>query len=103
MLDDDGLLRGHSVMACECLREFCLFCAFRLLACTRCGALGTAWPDECPGRQMTRDEVGEVYYGRLNYRGGTWYGEPSRVMALMRGHEGNDPRSAVCDLPVRDP
>lgn len=71
-------------MRCECLREFCLFCHGRLLGCTLCGALGTVWPDECPGRPLDRREVIEVNAGRLNYRAGTWrYGEPCQVMALM--------------------
>ena len=85
MPDEGGLLRGHVALRCECLREFCLFCGHgRLLSCTRCGALGTVWPDDCPGRPLDVHEVAEIYAGRLNYRGGTWHGEPSQVMCWMK-------------------
>lgn len=82
--DEGGLLRGHVAMRCECLREHCLFCHGRLLSCTRCGALGTVWPDDCPARPLSPHEAVEIYAGRLNYRDGTWYGEPSQVMRWMQ-------------------
>lgn len=103
MLDreDPGLLRGHVAMTCECMREFCVFCRFRLLACTRCGALGTVWPDDCPGRPLDVREVVEIYNGRLNFRDGTWHGEPSQVMTLMQTRgRGDGPRSTMRDLSV---
>jgi hypothetical protein len=95
------LLGGHVPMACECLRDYCLFCRGRLLACTRCGALGTVWPDECPGRQMSMHEVDEINAGRLNYRDETWRGEPSQVAAALRGRWEHGQGPAVCYLPVR--
>lgn len=84
MPDENGLLRGHTALRCECLREFCLFCHGRLLSCTRCGALGTVWPDDCPGRPLSYFEVVEIHAGRLNFRNGTWFGEPSLTMQWMR-------------------
>jgi hypothetical protein len=55
-----------------------------LLSCTRCGALGTVWPDDCPGRPLLVAEIIEINAGILNFRNGTWCGEPSMIMQCMR-------------------
>ena len=50
----------------------CQFCDGGLFACSVCGAFEGATPDDCPGEQMTYEQSGKVYAGKLNYRDGAW-------------------------------
>lgn len=71
----------HVYFACTCYRTACMFCDGGLSACTVCDAFEGAWPDECPGERMTREQSDAVYAGMLNYRDGAWReGECCRVM-----------------------
>lgn len=58
----------------------CMFCDGGLSACDTCGAFEGAWPDECPGRQMSAETSDDVYQGKLNYRNGCWHPECCQVM-----------------------
>ena len=53
----------------------CQFCDGGLSGCVVCGAFEGAWPDDCPGEQMTADQSDAVYAGLLNYRDGAWRDE----------------------------
>jgi len=66
----------------------CMFCEGGLSACSVCGAFEGAWPDECPGEQMTAEQVDAVYAGRLNFRDGAWHpDECCQVMRPVRDRE----------------
>jgi hypothetical protein len=83
---------GHIAFVCSGEHEdggwSCMFCAGGLAACTRCTAFEGAWPDECPGEDMTSEQFDAVYAGRLNFRDGAWHpDECCQVMRPVRDRE----------------
>lgn len=77
----DGYLPdGHRLVVCKGCEHGCMFCEGGLSACRDCGALEGAWPDNCPGKQMTEEQSLKVYAGELNYRNGQWLEECCRAM-----------------------
>lgn len=63
---------GHVAFVCKCDRTACMFCDGGLFACARCGSFEGATTTQCPGEQMTADQVDAVYAGTLDYRDGAW-------------------------------
>lgn len=50
----------------------CFICEGGLADCTTCGGAEGAMPTDCPGAQMTSEQIDAVYAGTLDYRGGQW-------------------------------
>lgn len=89
-MNDNAAPGGHVYYVClgEHDRPTCMFCDGGLSACTRCKAFEGAWPDECPGERMTKEQSDAVYAGTLNFRAGAWReGECCAVMRPVHDQE----------------
>lgn len=63
---------GHVAFVCKCEQAACMFCDGGLFACALCGSFEGATTTQCPGEQMTADQIDAVYAGTLDYRNGAW-------------------------------
>jgi hypothetical protein len=63
----------------------CLFCLSDVWWCVECDAFELVWPDECPRRWLTDEEIDQIYRCILNYRHGQWHeGESPTTEYLER-------------------
>jgi len=57
----------HVRKVCNCNRDHCNYCEGGLFTCSVCGASEGELTSECPGRQMTDEELQSAYAGRLDF------------------------------------
>jgi hypothetical protein len=66
----------HDLLYCE--NPDCQICGSGLDVCDVCGAYEGGLTTDCPGRQMTWEEIERVYKnGDLDFRNGEWVNEPN--------------------------
>lgn len=70
-------MKDHTEYKCICRRSGCMFCDGGLFACSVCDSFEGATTTECPGREMTQEEMDRVYAGTLDFRDGAWVNAPS--------------------------
>lgn len=50
----------------------CYVCSVELSLCIACGGAEGSLPTSCPGKQMTREQLDDVYAGKTDFRNGKW-------------------------------
>lgn len=66
----------HKWHECECHEPGCQFCDGGLGLCTVCGGFEGTLTTDCCCRQLTQEELDEVYKGERDFVNGTWIYRP---------------------------